>query len=121
MNGTQHIVEEQYDFFWDKFQNYGKKEQYTYSFYGWYDGAYNPKYPIVCQKNWSTVDMFRGSHISDTLVDIEFNFRGREFHEKPKQCGARVVDGNCEHACVRGFCQIAKFLIGDVFCSRSCE
>lgn len=63
--------QEQYDFFWDRFQDNGNKPQYTYSFWGWYDGAYNPKYPIVCQVNWSTVDIFRASYITDTLVDIE--------------------------------------------------
>ena len=63
--------QEQYDAFWDGFQDYGNRPQYTYAFWGWYDGAYNPKYPIVCQKNWSTVDTFRASYITYTLVDIE--------------------------------------------------
>lgn len=69
--GIQQGKQEEYNRFWDGFQDYGNKPQYTYAFFGWYDGAYNPKYPIVCQVNWSTGYIFRGAYITDTLVDIE--------------------------------------------------
>ena len=70
--GIQQGKQEEYNRFWDAYQDYGNRPQYTQAFRSWYDGCYRPKYPIICQKNWSTIEIFRYATIVDTRVDIEF-------------------------------------------------
>ena len=61
----------EYDRFWDEFQNYGDRTNYTYAFAygGWNDDTYNPKYtirPVSCN------NMFmNASSITDTKVTID--------------------------------------------------
>lgn len=60
-----------YDTFWDAFQNNGKRTLYTYAFSyeGWTDNSYNPKYDIVCVG--TTASMFQYSDITDTKRTID--------------------------------------------------
>jgi hypothetical protein len=64
----------EYDRFWDKFQNYGRTENYNYAFAmgRFNDENYNPKYPIKCSSgNTSGRYMFyNASDITDTKVEI---------------------------------------------------
>lgn len=64
----------EYDKFWDKFQNYGKTENYNYAFAmgRFNDENYNPKYPIKCSSgNTSGRYMFYyATGITDTKVEI---------------------------------------------------
>ena len=60
-----------YDIFWDNFQNYGKREDYSYAFAhgGWNDNAYNPKYtirPTLCNNLFMA-----NTGVTDTKVTID--------------------------------------------------
>ena len=65
----------QYDEFWDNYQNYGKRTDYSSSFYGrgWNDGSYNPKYPISGGSGNTTRDTFSWSYITDTKVTVDIS------------------------------------------------
>ena len=64
----------EYDRFWDLFQNNGEPAIYYYKFSydGWTDENYNPKYPIVCkQSNSGGMSLFYANEqITDTKVPI---------------------------------------------------
>ena len=60
-----------YDIFWDNFQNYGKRTDYSYAFAygGWNDNTYNPKYiirPSACNNLFMA-----NTAITDTKVTID--------------------------------------------------
>ena len=62
----------EYDAFWDAYQNYGKRNQYVcaFSYGGWNDTTYNPKYPIYGY-TYGLQEAFRNSNdIIDTKVPI---------------------------------------------------
>ncbi len=58
------------DYFWDKYQDNGNRENYDYAFAGsgWTDEMYTPKYPINAQK---IQKMFYKSMITSTKVPID--------------------------------------------------
>ena len=64
----------EYDKFWDKFQNYGKTENYNYAFSmgRFNDENYNPKYPIKCSSGTTSgrYMFYNASDITDTKVEI---------------------------------------------------
>lgn len=64
----------EYDKFWDKFQNYGKTENYNYAFAmgRFNDENYNPKYPIKCSSGTTSgrYMFYNASDITDTKVEI---------------------------------------------------
>ena len=73
VNGGTVDAKSWYDEFWDNFQENGKKIHYAYafSFAGWNDNIYNPKYPIIVNNVNGIANMFfwnRG--ITDTKVHI---------------------------------------------------
>lgn len=64
----------EYDAFWDVFQNNGNPTNYYYkfSYAGWTDENFNPKYPIVCAAG-TTAGMalfYANNVITDTKVPI---------------------------------------------------
>ena len=64
----------EYDAFWDVFQNKGEPTNYYYkfSYVGWNDENFNPKYPIICS-NATTPGMalfYYNKEITDTKVPI---------------------------------------------------
>ncbi len=63
----------EYDKFWDKLQQNGRRTGYRYTFYDWQwsDTIFNPKYPFTCSA--VSTDMFRYSSITDTKVAITFS------------------------------------------------
>lgn len=63
----------QYDEFWDNYQEYGKRDDYSHSFYnkGWTDVTYDPKYPIICGKGNKSSNTFAYSSITDTKVVVD--------------------------------------------------
>lgn len=61
----------EYDEFWDTFQENGNRKRYpnAFSYGGWTDEIYNPKYPIKpnsCNAMFSAAD-----YLTDTKVDID--------------------------------------------------
>lgn len=79
------IKNEAYDAFWDIYQDYGNRNDYTNAFSfgginlsstslnyvrGWCDEIYNPKYPIIMDGTWRASGTFQHSAITDTKVDI---------------------------------------------------
>ncbi len=66
---------DEYDDFWDYFQSYGEPAHYYYKFSygGWYDGNYNPKYDIVTKNNNTAAQclFYSATYITDTKVSIE--------------------------------------------------
>jgi hypothetical protein len=60
------------DAFWDIYQSYGSRTEYTHAFagYGWTDDTYHPKYSIRLREGWSGTSMFQGSSVTDTQVPI---------------------------------------------------
>ena len=60
------------DYFWEIFQNSGKRTNYAYAFYDcWNDETFNPKYPIdVGTGTNNTTYAFTYSEITDTKVEI---------------------------------------------------
>lgn len=60
------------DAFWDGYQDYGNRRKYNYAFAGagWTDDTYNPKYPIIMEKEGEHNYLFYSSGITDTKVDI---------------------------------------------------
>ena len=68
------------DGFWDAIQGNGDRRGYPYTFYGFTDEIYNPKYPIVCDgvnsvsqgvsENYAAQQTFAHSAITDTKVPI---------------------------------------------------
>lgn len=54
-----------YDAFWDAYQDYGSRRNYTYAFSyeGWNDKTFNPKYPIIATGNASY--MFDSCQVTD--------------------------------------------------------
>lgn len=72
---------EQYDEFWDNYQDYGNRSEYSYGFYraNWNDISYNPKYPIIIQASDSTSNTFTYSTITDTRVDITIKSQTASF------------------------------------------
>lgn len=66
----------EYDRFWDEFQDYGNRTQYSYAFCygGWNDETYNPKYTI---RPTSCNNLFASSSaITDTKVAIDLTHPG---------------------------------------------
>lgn len=66
----------EYDRFWDKFQDYGNRVQYSYAFSydGWTDEIYNPKYairPTMCNGLFNNAQC-----ITDTKVTIDLTNPG---------------------------------------------
>ena len=59
-----------YDAFWDAFQEYGSRVDYSAAFYniGWTDASYNPKYDIIATE--SANNLFAYSRITDTKKTI---------------------------------------------------
>ena len=59
------IGNNRYDTFWDAYQNYGKRRNYTYAFSyeGWNNTTFNPKYPIIAIGNASY--MFDNCQVAD--------------------------------------------------------
>lgn len=59
-----------YDAFWDTFQEYGSRVDYSAAFYnvGWTDASYNPKYDIIATE--SANNLFAYSRITDTKKAI---------------------------------------------------
>lgn len=63
----------EYDAFWDSFQVGGERTAYPYGFYGWYDVAFQPKYPI---KPTLATSMFSDSKIIGDITkraNIDFS------------------------------------------------
>ena len=60
--------------FWDAYQEDGNRTNYAYAFYGrgWTDETYKPKHNITASGAFS--QMFGYSHITDTLVPLNFGF-----------------------------------------------
>ncbi len=61
----------EYDRFWDEFQDYGNRTNYTYAFAygGWTDETYNPKYKI--RPTMSNNIFMSNADITDTKVTID--------------------------------------------------
>ena len=57
--------------FWDIFQNYGKRKNYPYTFYGegWTDATYKPRYDIATWGNYYA--LYKGALITDTIITID--------------------------------------------------
>ncbi len=60
----------EYDAFWDAFQENGNRKVYNYSFTGWTDEIYNPKYPILVVGDVSVGNSYNSTKITDTKVSI---------------------------------------------------
>ena len=74
------------DAFWDIYQDYGKRYDYTNAFSyggdplnsanptnqmrGWCDEIYNPQYPIIMNGAWKSTGTYQHTGITDTKVDI---------------------------------------------------
>lgn len=74
--GFEQGKQAEYDRFWDKFQQNGKRIAYAYAFAygGWTDEVYNPKYtikPISCNNLFTATE-----NITDTKVDIDLTDLG---------------------------------------------
>ncbi len=68
--GYSEGTQDAYDRFWDAYQDYGKRTDYSYGFYKWWnDSNYNPKYPIVCEG--TLYNTYYNTGIADTKVDID--------------------------------------------------
>ena len=62
----------EYGAFWDAFQLNGTRTGYANAFYNaWNDAIYNPKYPIVVNKNNTLNSTFAYAKMTDTKVDIQ--------------------------------------------------
>lgn len=72
----------QYDEFWDVFQDYGNRRDYTYGFAGnggWDDDVYNPKYEIIVGAEYG-IGLFRENRkITDTKVPIRILGKGANY------------------------------------------
>lgn len=64
-------MQTEYDRFWDSYQEYGEKTDYTSAFgnIGWIDKLFNPKYPIGSPSKYS--QLFRFSHITKINQDLD--------------------------------------------------
>lgn len=62
----------EYDRFWDAYQQNGNRDHYVgaFTFVGWTDEVYNPKYPISGGTLFGLQEVFRNSYIVDTKVQI---------------------------------------------------
>lgn len=74
-NGFEDGKQAEYDRFWDNFQDYGKRINYSRCFWAvasginaWTDKTYNPKYPIKTQNGF---EMYHYANITSTKVPIE--------------------------------------------------
>lgn len=65
--------QKQYDDFWDTYQDYGNRINYSSAFagYGWTDSIFNPKYPIVTSINISSCFIY--ARITEIKVPIIVN------------------------------------------------
>ena len=70
--GKQLGKQAEYDRFWDAYQNYGNRTDYSSGFrgLGWTDDTYNPKYPINANASGGSGFMFNTSRITNTKVDV---------------------------------------------------
>lgn len=61
---------EEYNRFWDAYQNYGNRTDYSSGFRGagWTDDTYNPKYPINASESAGYI--FNTSRMTNTIVDV---------------------------------------------------
>ena len=55
----------EYDAFWDAYQAYGSRTDYSYAFYNWKDELFNPKYKFVKTRTCKFPYAFYGSTIQD--------------------------------------------------------
>ena len=69
----------EYNKFWDKLQQTGRRTGYRYTFYDWQwsDTIFNPKYPFICSA--VSTEMFRYSSITDTKVPITFSHANSQY------------------------------------------
>ena len=70
MRGHENGLEDARHNFWDAFQENGNRKTYNYSFCGWTDEYYNPKYPISLEGANSVGNTYNSSKITDTKVPI---------------------------------------------------
>lgn len=67
--------EAEYNSFWDSYQNNGNRTnyQYAFSYNGWTNECYNPKYDIVCSGTGGRAIFVYNQIITDTKVKITFD------------------------------------------------
>ena len=67
-----YVIQTEYDNFWDSIQKKGNRRSYPYAFTydGWNDATYNPKYDIVAT---SANYLFYYSTITDTKVSVDLS------------------------------------------------
>lgn len=70
MQGHENGLNEAWHNFWNAFQENGNRKTYNYSFCGWTDEYYNPKYPISLEGANSVGNTYNSSKITDTKVPI---------------------------------------------------
>ena len=74
--GSEAGKKAEYDAFWDVLQNYGNEDganyYYKFSYTGWNDDNFNPKYPLICATGTTQGKaLFYGNaNITDTKVPI---------------------------------------------------
>lgn len=66
--GREQGKQEEYDRFWDSYQINGTQTNYKYkfSYSGWNDTCFNPKYPLVCEENGGDCIFIYNQQITDT-------------------------------------------------------
>ena len=79
MHAKDKGIQEQYDKYWDKFQQNGRRTSYRNAFYDWHwnNTIYQPKYPITCSA--LSTDMMRYCEISDTVVPITITHTNSQY------------------------------------------
>lgn len=103
-------MQTEYDRFWDAFQQNGNRKNYSYAFYLWEGGAYNPKYPITVVSNNTFNTVYCYSSITDTKVDIQLTTPARlgdSFYQATKMVTIRkiiidegvAITGSCFGGC----------------------
>lgn len=84
-NGVASVASKNYDLgvengrnlqmqdFWDVYQDYGNRNDYSSAFYnkGWTPTTYKPKYSIITKPGGNQSNVFAFSLIEDTIVDID--------------------------------------------------
>ena len=79
INATYHKsygMQTEYDRFWDNFQDYGNRQNYSYGFagYGWTNDTFKPKYSLSDAIINDHLYMFNNSRISEIDYDLNVSY-----------------------------------------------
>ena len=79
INATYHRsygIQTEYDRFWDSFQDYGNRQNYSYGFagYGWTNDTFKPKYSLSDAIINDHLYMFNNSRISEIDYDLNVSY-----------------------------------------------